>query len=276
MGLFDSVEQAGRQIKDRIRNELNLTASVGIAPNKFLAKIASDLQKPDGLVIVHPGEEKSFLRDLPISRLWGVGKKTEESLKKMGIMKIGQIADLSEITLQKRFGKWGYALWRLANGIDNRAVETRGIRKSISHEVTFDEDVFEETVIENTLYEIAEDLARSMRRHHILGRTITLKLRLDDFTTFTRSRTLSDFIDSARLIRGVATELYRKLDKSGKKVRLLGIGVSQLNSQIGEQLSLFDQESAMDKKITGLLDSLEDKFGKNVVTRAASLRTRKS
>jgi nucleotidyltransferase/DNA polymerase involved in DNA repair len=274
LNLFGTAERAGRCIKQQIKDELKLNASVGIAPNKFLAKIASDLEKPDGLVIVEQGAEKAFLRDLPIARLWGVGKKTEEALKRMGIETIGQIARLKEIDLQKRFGKWGYALWRLSHGIDNRPVENRGVRKSISQETTFDVDVADTSVHESTLYEIAEALARTMRKHDIRGRTITLKIRLDDFSTYTRSRTLSDFVDSAPIIRGVVLKLYRQVEKKGKKVRLLGIGVSQLNCETGEQLSLFDHESTVDKKVTGLLDSMEDKFGKDVVTRATALKNR--
>ncbi|MFQ5604524.1 MAG: DNA polymerase IV [bacterium] len=269
--LFGSAEKIGREIKQRIQNELHLTASVGIAPNKFLAKIASDLQKPDGFVVVRPGEEKSFLEDLPISRLWGVGKKTEQALKKLGIATIGQIARMPQTELGKRFGKWGSALWRLSNGIDERPVSPWAAQKSISQERTFDTDTGDEEFIERTLFKLADALTRLMRTHHLKGRTITLKIRLEDFSTFTRSQSVSGFVDSTEIIKAVAIDLYRKFNKQNKKVRLLGIGVSQLNSVAGEQLGLFDQDSMVNQKVTRLLDSLKDKFGENVVKRAALL-----
>ncbi len=271
MKLFGSPEEIAKNIKQRIRQELHLTASIGIAPNKFLAKIASDLQKPDGLVIVNPGEEKSFLKDLPISKLWGVGKKTEMGLRKMGISTIGQIAEVPEQDLNKRFGKLGNALWRLANGIDERPVVTHAPQKSISQETTFEEDTDDEELIERTLFRLADDLSRLMRNHHLKGRTLTLKIRLEDFSTYTRSRTLSDFVDSPQVIKTVAIDLYRNFDKKTLRVRLLGIGLSQLNSVAGEQLGLFDQEAPLDDRLTKLLDSLKDKFGESVVTRATLL-----
>lgn len=275
LNLFGNVGAIAHQIKTRIQEELQLTASIGIAPNKFLAKIASDLEKPNGLVLVKEGEEKAFLKDLPISRLWGVGKKTELALSKMGIATIGQVAEFSEIELNRKFGKWGNALWRLANGIDHRPVETREQQKSISQETTFEEDVDDEELIEKTIFRLADDLSRLMRHHNIKGRTITFKLRLHDFSTFTRSRTISGFIDSTQIIKGVTIDLYRKFNKRNMKVRLVGIGVSQLSSVSGEQLGLFEQETPLDEKLTRLLDSLKEKFGDQAVSRAALLNSPK-
>lgn len=271
LNLFGGAEAIAHQIKTRIQKELQLTASIGIAPNKFLAKIASDLEKPDGLVLVKEGEEKAFLQELPISKLWGVGKKTELALNQMGIATIGQIAELSEVDLNRKFGKWGNALWRLSNGIDHRPVETREQQKSISQERTFEEDIDDEELIEKTIFRLADELSRLMRHHKIKGRTITLKLRLHDFSTFTRSRTVSGFIDSTQIIKGVAIELYRKFNKKNMKVRLVGIGVSQLSSVSGEQLGLFEQETPLDEKVTKLLDSLKEKFGDQAVNRATLL-----
>lgn len=267
--LFGGAEVIAREIKNRIRKELKLTASVGIAANKFIAKIASDLQKPDGFVLVEPGCEQAFLHDLPISKLWGVGKKTEQALMKKGINTIGQIAALSEVELNRKFGKWGNALWRLSQGIDERPVVTSSMQKSISQETTFEEDTDDEERIERTLYRLAESLSRLMRQHSLKGRTITLKVRLEDFSTFSRSRTLSDFVDSTLILRGVAIDLYQKVNKKGLKVRLLGIGVSQLSSVAGEQLGLFGQEASLDHRVTRLLDELKDKYGEHVVSRAA-------
>ena len=274
--LFGGAEAIARSIKQRIRDELHPTASVGLAPNKFLAKVASDLEKPDGLVVVREGEEKAFLRDLPISRLWGVGKKTEQALRKMNLATIGQLAELPPEQLGQRFGKWGYALWRLANGLDERPVQPWGPQKSISQETTFEEDVADDEEIEKTLFRIADDLARLMRRDGLKGRTVTLKIRLEDFSTFSRSRTLSDFVDSPGILRTVAIDLYRRFERKHKRVRLVGIGVSQLNSVAGEQLGLFEQETPLDERLTRLMDTLKDKFGPDAVQRAALLRDKPS
>ncbi len=271
LALFGSAEKIGHQIKKRIYDDLGLVASIGIAPNKFLAKVASDLEKPDGFVVVKEGEEKEFLKSLPISRLWGVGKKTEAALKQMDIETIGQIAHMPEQDLSRRFGKWGSALWRLANGIDTRSVKPWETQKSISQETTFDEDTGDEEAIHKTLLGLAESLSRLMRKSKLKGRTVTLKIRLEDFSTFTRSKTLSDFVDSTQILKGVAIGLYKKFNKKNMKVRLLGIGVSQLNSVSGEQLGLFEQEAPLDAKMTKLLDSLQDKYGEGAVKRASLL-----
>ena len=271
LALFGSAEKIGHQIKKRIYDDLGLVASIGIAPNKFLAKVASDLEKPDGFVVVKEGEEKEFLKSLPISRLWGVGKKTEAALKQMDIETIGQIAHMPEQDLSRRFGKWGSALWRLANGIDPRSVKPWETQKSISQETTFDEDTDDEEVIHKTLLGLAESLSRLMRKSNLKGRTVTLKIRLEDFSTFTRSKTLSDFVDSTQILKGVAIGLYKKFNQKNMKVRLLAIGVSQLNSVSGEQLGLFEQEAPLDAKMTKLLDSLQDKYGEGAVKRAALL-----
>lgn len=271
LALFGSAEKIGHQIKKRIYDDLGLVASIGIAPNKFLAKVASDLEKPDGFVVVKEGEEKEFLKSLPISRLWGVGKKTEAALKQMDIETIGQIAHMPEQDLSRRFGKWGSALWRLANGIDPRSVKPWETQKSISQETTFDEDTGDEEAIHKTLLGLAESLSRLMRKSKLKGRTVTLKIRLEDFSTFTRSKTLSDFVDSTQILKGVAIGLYKKFNKKNMKVRLLGIGVSQLNSVSGEQLGLFEQEAPLDARMTKLLDSLQDKYGEGAVKRASLL-----
>lgn len=273
--LLGNAETIGKRMKVQIKNECKLTASVGIATSKFIAKIASDLKKPDGFVIVKPGDEKAFLAELPISKMWGVGKKTEQTLKALGIETIGQIAACSELFLSKKFGKWGSALWKLSQGIDERPVSTGSLRKSISQERTFDEDVANEDLIEKTLFYLSEEVARLMRKERIKGRTVTLKLRLEDFTTFTRSKTLSTFIDSPQLLRGITVQLYREYEKNNKKVRLLGISVSQLSTEAGEQLGLFEQNSPLDYRISQLLDDLENKFGDRVVQRASFLKNKK-
>ncbi len=274
MHLFGGALEVAKLLKLRIHQELHLTASVGVAPNKFLAKIASDLKKPDGLVVVKEGKEKEFLKDLHISRLWGVGKKTEEALLNRGIEKVGQIAERSQVELNRDFGKHGNALWRLSQGLDDRPVEANEGRKSISQETTFDEDIADPEKVEKVLFRLAESLSRTMRQEKVKGRTITLKIRFEDFTTHTRSRTFADFIDSTQIIKGVAISLFRRFGELEQKVRLVGIGVSQLSCSVGEQLGLFDQEAPLNTKLSNLLDSLRDKFGEGAVGRAAMLEKR--
>jgi nucleotidyltransferase/DNA polymerase involved in DNA repair len=267
--LFGGPKSAALEMKRRIHDQTGLTASVGIAPNKFLAKIASDLQKPDGLVIVPEGREKEFLRPLPIRRLWGVGKKTGEYLERIGIETIGQLAEMPLEDLTKRFGKWGLSLWQLANGIDHRPVSPSRLRKSISVERTFDEDVDDSAVIEKTLFRIAEQLSRDMRREGLKGRTITLKIRLEDFSTFTRSRTLPEWTNSPKVLRAVVMSLLRKFSRGGQRVRLLGIAVSHLNVIAGEQLSIFEDIDPLEERITRLLDDLNQRFGEGTLKRAS-------
>lgn len=261
-----------RAIKQRIRDDVGLTASVGIAPNKFLAKVASDLEKPDGLTICYPGSEKAFLAPLPIRRLWGVGEKTAERLQRFGIKTIGDLAALPQEMLIKNFGKWGLHLSRLSQGIDTRPVEEHSMRKSISEETTFAEDVADPAVVEKTLFVIADQLSRAMRRKGLRGRTITLKLRLEGFITFTRSRTLPEFVDDADTLRSVAVDQFRRFEREGKRVRLVGIGVSHLNTIGGEQLSLFaESQPPRNEKLERVLDELKSKFGDQAATRASLL-----
>jgi nucleotidyltransferase/DNA polymerase involved in DNA repair len=260
------------KLKARIKNETGLTASVGVAPNMFIAKVASDLQKPDGLTICEAGQEKAFLAPLPIKKLWGVGPKTEAHLQKMGFSTIGQLAQCSQKMLAERLGKWGAHLWELANGIDDRPVEDWGPRKSISQEHTYDQDVADQQIVEQTIWRIADGLSADMRRSDLKGRVLTLKIRLEGFETFTRQRKLPEFTNDAETMRQLALEIFRKFDRQGKKVRLIGIGMSHLNNVGGEQLSLFQtEEQTRRDKVSNLLDTLRAKHGEEAATRASLL-----
>ncbi len=271
--LFGSPEQLARTLKQKIREHCNLTASVGIATNKFIAKIASDLDKPDGLTICPPGEERAFLAPLPIRKLWGVGAKTAAKLESLGLKTIGEIAEYPLEKLIAHFGAWGYQVHKLSRGIDNRPVATRSLRKSISEETTYLEDVDDDGVVEHTLFTIADRLSRTMRRKGLKGRTITLKIRFEGFETHTRSRTLSDFVNDADTLRAISVSQYRSFQRQGRKVRLVGIGVSQLNTVIGEQMSLFDtpEDNPTSERLDALLDELKQKFGEGAVTRGSLL-----
>ncbi|MDZ7362426.1 MAG: DNA polymerase IV [candidate division KSB1 bacterium] len=260
------------KLKARIQNETGLTASVGVAPNMFIAKVASDLQKPDGLTICQAGQEKTFLAPLPIKKLWGVGPKTEAHLQKMGFSTIGQLAQCSQKMLADRLGKWGAHLWELANGIDDRPVEDWGPRKSISQEHTYEQDVADPQIVEQTLWRIADGLSADMRRENLKGRVLTLKIRLEGFETFTRQRRLPEFTNDAETMRQLALEIFRKFDRQGKKVRLIGIGMAQLNNVGGEQMELFATTAhAPREKVAGVLDALRAKFGETAATRASLL-----
>lgn len=276
LALFGGAEAIGWAIKKRIQQQTGgLTASVGIAPNKFVAKIASDLQKPDGFVVVKEKEVQGFLRDLPIFKLWGVGKKTEQRLRKIGITTIGELAVYPQDKLVRLFGKTGLHFWRLANGIDERPVIPSTPPKSVSQEITFETDTDDSEFIRLTLLRLAEALGKILRQQKLKGRTLTLKIRLQDFSTFTRSKTFTDFINAPDLLYRFAWEIFQKFDRQGKKVRLLGIGVSQLNTVGGEQLPLFGEQGNKRQKLYQIMDSLQAKFGKEAIVRAALKQERK-
>ena len=261
------------KLKTRIKNETGLTASVGLAPNMFIAKVASDLQKPDGLTICEAGQEKAFLAPLPVKKLWGVGPKTEVHLQKMGFATIGQVAQSPQKLLAEKLGKWGAHLWELANGIDDRPVEDWGPRKSISQEHTYDQDVADMKTVEKTIWLIADGLSADMRRADLKGRVLTLKIRLEGFETFTRQRKLPEFTNDAETMREIALEIFHHFDRRGKKVRLIGIGMSHLNNTGGEQLSLFQTEEEQRRsKVANLIDTIRAKHGEEAATRASLLR----
>ncbi len=280
--LFGPPEELGKRIKMRIFQATGLTASVGIASNKSIAKIASDLQKPDGLTICPDGHEKEFIAPLPVSVLWGAGKKTVQALQQAGMHTVGDIARLTADDMEKLYGKWGTHLWMLANGIDDRPVNTEWERKSCSEETTFDEDVAESRIVEQTLFEIADRLSRRIRREGVLGRTITLKIRIEGFKTYTRSHSLPAPLDDMQSIRSAAVNMFRKFDREGKKVRLVGIAVSNLEAAESaplHQLELFNTTDPVEeispppgKNPEKLLDELKNRFGEKV-TRAALLET---
>jgi nucleotidyltransferase/DNA polymerase involved in DNA repair len=278
--------KVARLIKDRISSETLLTASVGVAGNKSVSKIASELGKPDGLVLCPPGMEKEFLSTLPLKHLWGAGGRTLEKLTGLGFSTIGHVAALPPEFLARVFGKHGAGLWELANGIDDRDVVPEWERKSISEETTFERDVSSNTHIEHVLFRIADSLTRDMRRQNLKGRTVTLKIRLEGFETFTRSRTLPAPVNDTETVRATARDLFRNFERRGKKVRLVGIGLSNL-SMIDEpsagQLELFGGEfaegpyravgSAVENKPVAdeLFDSMKKLYGEKI-TRAAFLR----
>ena len=225
--LFGSAAEIGRKIKEAIRQELHLVVSVGVAPNKFLAKIASDLKKPDALVVVEPGQVQEFLDPLPVERLWGVGKQSNKAFQRLGIHTIGQLRQWPIDVLQSRFGGNGEYLWQLAHGIDDRPVVPEREAKSISHETTFEQDIDDLELLRAWLVDLTEQVGWRLRRHRLRGRTVQLKVRFADFSLITRSQTLPEPTDITHELWQAADEmLCRRLPAGHLAVRLLGMGVS--------------------------------------------------
>ncbi|HPE20645.1 MAG TPA: DNA polymerase IV [Candidatus Mcinerneyibacteriales bacterium] len=268
--LFGDSRSLGKAVKDKIRRECGLTASVGIAANKSVAKIASDLEKPDGLVICPPGKEADFLAPLPVKRLWGAGPRTVERLEKMGITTIGELASFPEEGLIRHFGKWGEHLRRMALGIDPRSLETESERKSISEERTFNRDTGETETLEKMLLSLSQDVSGQLRRKRMKARTVHLKLRFSDFTTLTRSRTLQRYFDDTVTLHRTALGLFRSISR-GQKIRLIGVGVSGMEEgEVYIQPDLFGEVSTEERKVDQAMDEVTRRFGK-VITRAGIL-----
>jgi nucleotidyltransferase/DNA polymerase involved in DNA repair len=270
--LFGDGEALAREIKKHVREEVGLTASIGVASNKFVAKVASDLEKPDGLVVVKPWEEEAFLKDLPVERLWGVGPKTAEKLHELGMYKISDITRLSEEELAEYFGKHGEHLGRLARGLDDRPVVPEHEAKSLGHETTFAEDVEDFRVVRRRLLELAEAVARRLRKHGVEGRVVTLKFRDEHFVTETRAQTLTDRTDDAGVLFETAMELLGRIKTKNRRVRLLGISVSKLTSVDAgpKQLGLFSDDEKK-RRLNLTIDELGERFGTESIKRASLL-----
>ena len=270
--LFGDGPQIARQIKDRIRNELRLVASVGVAPNKFLAKIASDLDKPDGLTIVDPAKIQDFLDPLPVGRLWGVGKVTGGRFRDLGISTIADLRRLKQETLHELFGEQGDHLWRLARGIDDRDVIPDRKAKSISHETTFAVDIDDREILEAWLLELSDQLGSRLRRSRLTGKVLHLKVRFSNFQTLTRSLTLANQTNVTQEIFDSAIELFRNRVDRRLPIRLLGVGMSRFDNSSMRQQSLFD-ESGHDQQsqLDEMSDQIRTKFGHDALSRASRL-----
>ena len=269
--LFGDGEQIGRQLKDEVRSAVDLTISVGVATTKLVAKIASDLRKPDGLVVVEPGTEAEFLAPLEIGRLWGVGAKSAEVLRDYGVRTIGDLAGLPEDLLVRRFGKHGAALGERARGLDADPVGGRDPAKSVGHEHTFDVDTSDPEVIERTLLGMSEGVAGRLRDSGVKATTITVKIRDTTFRTITRQRTLADPTDLTEPIFRTALELA-KPEVRGVRIRLLGVTASGLGER--EQLALFGLEDPRRRRAVEAADAVRHRFGERAITRARLVGSR--
>jgi len=272
-GLFGPAVSIGHQIKAAILNEVRLVASVGVAPNKFLAKIASDLEKPDGFVVVDSERVQDFLDPLPVTRLWGVGRQGSKVLERLRVHAIGQLRQLPVEVLQDHFGSQGEHLWQLAHGIDDRRVVPDREAKSISHETTFATDIDDAEVLRSWMLELTEQVARRLRRHQLRGRTVQIKVRFADFRTITRSQTLTEPTNSTDELWQVASELLTtRMPVERQPVRLLGMGVSDLHRGGKVQGNLFDNEDReRESRIDEVGDQVRDRFGSQALRRGATL-----
>jgi DNA polymerase-4 len=268
--LFGDGATIARAIKDAIRSELALTASVGVGTTKLVAKIASDLRKPDGLVVVPAGGEAIFLAPLTISRLWGVGEQTAAALSEYGVATIGDLARLPADLLVRRFGKHGAALGERARGVDDEPVSGGAAAKSVGHEHTFDVDTADTETIERTLLAMADGVAGRLRAAGLRAGTVAVKIRDSRFRTITRQRTLPERTDMTEPIWQAALELARP-ETRGMRVRLLGVTASNFGE--AGQLGLFGLEDVRRRRAVEAADAIRRRFGERAVTRARLLGT---
>ena len=292
--LFGPPDETAKQIKFRVKQELDLIASVGLASNKFLAKVASDLKKPDGLVIFSPEQEKDILWQLPINVIWGVGHKTEQKLHGLGFDTVGSIARAPRQYLKQLFGKPGEVIHQLACGIDDRKVDPSlreyisahrpGSRertnpdielaqpKSCGHSVTFEKDYIDREPVFVMLLNLCEKVGYRLRKMNLAGRTVTLVIRLSDFSTFLHAKTLEYETNQGYQIYQCGLQLFREMKLWNQPIRLVGVSVSNLTKNNGKQLLLFDQSALGGEKgqwVYQAVDKLNEKFGNTVICRAS-------
>jgi len=241
LGSHGSATELARAVKRRVREERGLTVSIGVGPNRLIAKIASDFDKPDGLTVVPPRKVLGFLEPLPVRRLHGVGPATERALVEMGAETVGQLRRLSVEALAARFGRHGRTLFEFARGIDERPVEIHQERKSLSSETTFNQDLAGVEAMAEVIDRLADEVAEGLKKRDISGCTVTLKVRYGDFTTVTRSKTFLFPLQDPAPLAACARELLARTEAALRPVRLLGVGVSTLVAGSLAQLPLFPE-----------------------------------
>jgi DNA polymerase-4 len=272
--LADDAESLGRGLQADIRDELNLPCSLGIASNKLVAKIATDVGKgahsgsrpPNALTVVPPGQEAEFLAPLPVEMLWGVGPKTAQKLAPLGVETIGDLAAIPELELADLLGKHGWALSKRAKGLDDRPIVTEREAKSFSRENTFSRDIRDGAILRETLRKQAQNVTRRLHRRGRTARTVTIKIRWPDFETLTRQTTLDQATDDEALITETALQLFEQVWKPGRAVRLIGMGVSNLDEQ-ARQLGLWDPDVRREIQLHQTLKDLQTRFGKGAIWR---------
>ncbi|MBN2147328.1 MAG: DNA polymerase IV [Anaerolineales bacterium] len=272
--LPDPSETLARRLQESIRQQLGLPCSLGVASNKLVAKIATDVGKaanrsgepPCAVTVVPPGEEAAFLSPLPVQALWGVGPKTAQRLEELGIRTIGQLAAWPEADLARRFGKNGAEMSSRAHGIDSSPIVTSHETKSISQEVTFSQDLRDAASLRRTLRQLSERVGLQTRQSNLCGRTVKIKLRWADFTTLTRQSTLGAPTDQDEQIYAAALHLFEAAWSPSRPVRLLGVGLSNFTAP-ARQLSLWESASPEQQRLQHAIDELRQRYGKQVLRR---------
>lgn len=266
--LFGEGRDIAEKIRRDVRNELGLVISAGIAPNKFLAKLASAQAKPDGVFQV-PERVDDFLLSLPLKRLWGVGPVLLKSLQRMGLRTVADLRNMKRSDMERCFGQAGERLIQLAYGKDKRPVESQRTLKSIGHEDTFDQDVFERETMHVALLDLVERVAARLRKHGLIGTTLTLKVKYSDFSTVTRSRSIVDGICHAEDMLQLAKQLLEKTEAGEKPVRLLGVSLANLVDAGSGQGLLFDEDRRHQLKgLEQAMDHVRERYGEKGICRA--------
>jgi DNA polymerase-4 len=280
--LFGDAESIAQRIKADIRKHIGLTASVGVAHNKFLAKLASDLQKPDGLVCVPADGVHAFLDPMPISRLWGIGPRTEPKLKALGIMTFRQLRQADTALIRSALGNRTEHFRQLAAGEDDRAVVSLSPDKSISHEVTFDKDLLDPDELLAELLVLTEAVARRLRDRQLIAQTVVIKVRNSAFHTVTRSRSMRAGSNSTMTLFGIARALLEawRAGNRGTPVRLLGMGVSGIEHRLGDtqsggMASGNQLDSRGDQHLDQVLDTINTRYGESRIVHGLTLRRRR-
>lgn len=267
--LYGSSREIARKIKKEITDETGLVCSIGVARNKFLAKIGSDIEKPDGLVVIKNDEIANFLDPLSVSKIPGVGKKTAKKLNEIGIYKIEHLKSMEYNELEHLFGKHGRLLYKLIRGLDEREVSVNNKTKSISNETTFRNDISEMDLLFKHLLKLSQKVTRRIRKKKLIGNTIFIKVKDNKFKVTTRRVTIKKYIDSTDELYMFGKKLLEKVELK-KPIRLIGIGIAGLKAKKKEQLSLF--ESSNNKsQFNIVIDSIKDKFGNKSIRRARDL-----
>lgn len=276
--LFGSEEKIGRQIKNRIQHETGLTASVGIAHNKFLAKLASDVEKPDGLVVVNPRKVKAFLDPMPVTRLWGIGKQTAPKLRALGILTIGQLRRTDISIIRPVLGNRAQHFQRLAAGEDDREVNASRPDKSISHEVTFNSDIADRVELLAELQKQAEAVAGRLRAQSLMASTVVVKIRDPAFHTVTRSRSMRACSNNTQTLYRMARALFEKWREQHQNtpVRLLGMGVTGLQqSDAVGQAAGDGLDKPVEQDIDRVFDQINQRYGESKITHGQTLRRKR-
>jgi len=266
---WEDAHSLARDLKRRLREEVGLPCTIGIASNKLVAKIASNQGKPDGLICVPPGEEAGFLAPLSVEELWGVGPKGAARLKALGIRTIGELQKAPVEFLKQEYGLWALDLQRRASGQDTSPIETEHATKSISRETTFIQDVGELSQLKPVLLSLSEEVGHDLRAERLQARTIAIKVRWPNFQTVTRQVTLPQATESTSEIYQAAAALLAATLKSGSKVRLLGVRAANLES--AKQLGLFDSPAGRRSRLDSAVDYIRERFGEEAIRRASLL-----